>query len=90
MSHTQEKIYNKNINQNNYSSTSSNNPAQRINMRYARASYLCQIDCKKEKRRPVCGMDNITYPSRCDLHQTICRGKQVKFQYRGECSQRKS
>ena len=53
------------------------------------ASHLCQIDCKKEKRRPVCGMDNVTYESRCDLHQTICRGKQVRLQYRGECSQRK-
>ena len=53
------------------------------------ASHLCQIDCKKEKRRPVCGMDNVTYESRCDLHQTICRGQQIRLQYRGECSQRK-
>ena len=59
------------------------------NVNQARASHLCQIDCKKEKRKPVCGNDNITYESRCDLHQTICKGKQVRLQYRGECSQRK-
>ena len=53
----------------------------------AQTSQLCRLDCGKEWDSPVCGMDNITYRSRCDLHQTVCRGTQVEFQYRGECSQ---
>ena len=82
-SHFQPSSYNHNVNSNNSSSST----VRRKTSNIARASHLCQFDCGKEKMSPVCGMDNITYQSRCDLHQTICKGKQVRLQYRGECSQ---
>ena len=82
--HNRNDKYNSNNNSN-----SSSFGVRKKNNDNARASHLCQIDCNKEKKRPVCGLDNITYPSRCHLHQTICNGNQVRLQYRGECSQRK-
>ena len=72
-----------------HNNNSSSRTIQEKNSGLARASHLCQIDCEKEKKNPVCGMDNITYPSRCYLHQTLCAGKRVRLQYRGECSESK-
>ena len=74
---------------NNSSSNNNSNSSRRRkqNNNIARTSHLCQLDCGKENSSPVCGMDNVTYRSRCELHQTVCKGKQVRLQYRGECSE---
>ena len=54
------------------------------------------MDCSSEPANPVCGTDNATYRSKCELQQTACRGGAasqeagqppipVALQYRGVC-----
>jgi len=40
----------------------------------------------EKQRRPVCGTDNQTYASRCQLLREKCRGSQVVVQHRGRCT----
>jgi hypothetical protein len=47
------------------------------------------LKCDDQPTKLVCGDDGITYKNRCQLHQAVCDGQNVKFQYRGECSSSK-
>ncbi|KAJ9587608.1 hypothetical protein L9F63_018990, partial [Diploptera punctata] len=39
----------------------------------------------EDRRRPVCGSDNLTYQNRCHLLQAQCQGVAVTIQHRGRC-----
>ncbi|XP_043192893.1 SPARC-related modular calcium-binding protein 1-like isoform X5 [Amphibalanus amphitrite] len=45
----------------------------------------CTPNCDEAQPRPVCGTDGVTYPSRCHLGLTACRGAAVQLQHIGNC-----
>lgn len=53
-----------------------------------RNNYLehCSTDCKDQKRQPVCGSDQKTYPSLCLLNWMKCASQgRVEFSHNGPC-----
>ena len=63
-------------------------------------THFCQMDCSTSaEASPVCGTDNATYRSKCELQQTACRKTAsantnqpltpIAVQYRGVCVESK-
>ncbi|XP_012944730.2 SPARC-related modular calcium-binding protein 1 [Aplysia californica] len=46
----------------------------------------CSVNCVTSKIRPVCGTDDVTYSSRCELKRAKkCDGKRIKVKHKGSC-----
>lgn len=46
----------------------------------------CSVNCVTSKIRPVCGTDDVTYSSRCELKRAKkCQGKRIKVKHKGRC-----
>ncbi|BFZ07408.1 hypothetical protein BsWGS_10447 [Bradybaena similaris] len=46
----------------------------------------CSVSCATVKIRSVCGTDDVTYSSRCELKRAKkCDGKRVKVKHKGNC-----
>ncbi|CAL1540354.1 unnamed protein product [Lymnaea stagnalis] len=49
-------------------------------------SSRCSVNCAASEVGPVCGTDDVTYTSRCELKRAKkCEGKDVKIKKRGPC-----
>jgi len=48
---------------------------------------LCKVACLKDRRRPICGTNGVTYSSKCELQKALCSGEKIKVRYRGPCTQ---
>ena len=55
--------------------------------RFRRATKECEMDCSKNKRKPVCGTDREIYRHKCELKRIRrCEGRQVRVIPMGFCT----
>ncbi|KAK3787470.1 hypothetical protein RRG08_025735 [Elysia crispata] len=48
----------------------------------------CSVSCERARPRPVCGTNDVTYSSRCELKKAKkCDGLRVRVKHKGQCSQ---